>query len=539
MKLKLVRIRTFYWVEAWQEWMRAPLTAKLRNSYDSVEYTKDCFYPQSDGSVLFLAGLIEEFEKAANRAGYDLEIIEGRDPNPNDLEPHFDEMHADLRYKQADVINAFVTNDKGLITCTTGFGKGFCLKQLCAIYPQAKIVITTARRLVVDQLYENISQLLGKNEVGKCYGGTPSTEDEKRVTVVSMASLERAALDTCDIFVVDEVHNVGDNKAFKTIVERAGNCKMFGLSASPKRGDGGLTLIKALFGKVIATCSYQEAADNGMVTPIKAVMPTYPHRPITRMTDFPIINKRIHYWQNWQRNAFIASVTLDIPADAQTVISVTTLEHALFLKARPELKDWPILHSGKVDTGKVQVPFNLDTAPSEAFLATDKKANDRLDRYVVFPGDDTHFPGFVGKFGDYFTFAQAMDRLVFVETGKPVCDEEDKVKSIAGFDPKDFSLNKRQYNQMASAIKSGEIKRAIATTVIKEGVDMNHLRFLIRADGESSGIFNTQVSGRLSRKLDGKDYAILLDPYDDDNPWVKGRSEARRKLYINNGWMVK
>ena len=92
---------------------------------------------------------------------------------------------------------------------------------------------------------------------------------------------------------------------------------------------------------------------------------------------------------------------------------------------------------------------------------------------------------------------------------------------------------------MASAIKNGEIKRAIATTVIKEGVDMNHLRFLIRADGESSGIFNTQVSGRLSRKLDGKNCAVLLDPYDDDNPWVKGRSEARKRLYIQNGWMVK
>jgi hypothetical protein len=263
-------------------------------------------------------------------------------------------------------------------------------------------------------------------------------------------------------------------------------------------------------------------------------MPKYDHRPITKMTDMQVINKRIHYWQNWQRNQFIARIAADTPADAQTIITVETLEHAIFLHKQPELKDWPIIHAGAVEKGKeVTTPYTLDTAPQT--LECIRKSDESRCFLTIFPGDHTRVPGYMD--GDrYVSFYDVMG-LYVDDTGAPICHRYSKPVLIGGEDVSQFAMKKKQVTNLVESFAAGDIKKAIATTVIKEGINLHHLRVLIRADGASSPVFNTQVPGRLSRLQEGKDYTLLFDPWDDDNDWVLGRTMARMRLYKAQGWL--
>lgn len=545
MKIKVVRVNQHCWVDRLYDFMVPVLTMHLIDSSPQkdengnrivgvVKYDKPAYWVDSDGGVLFLAGLFDDFKKAAEKNGYTVEYIDGRNPNPLDIKPQLENLTADLRYKQADVLQQIMTQDKGIIKCSVGFGKSFIIKLVCMLYPKARIVIITKAKLVVDQIYKDIAKTLGSAAVGKLSSGTATTEEMKRVVVATNRSAQRAPLDSCDFLLFDEVHNVGDNQIYELLRTSVGGARMFGFTASLERGDGALGLIKGLFGKVVAECTYEEAQQHHMVTPIKAIMPKYEHRPITKMTDMQVINKRIHYWQNWQRNQFIAQMASDTPADAQTIITVETLEHAIFLHKQQALKDWPIIHAGDVERGKeISTPYTLDTAPT--IIECSRVSDNSKCILTLYSGDSRTPPCFTDN-GKFVTFYEAMTSYVDANS-LPICNRYRRPVLVGGEDVSKYAMKKKQVTQLVESFAAGEIKKAIATTVIKEGINLHHLRVLIRADGASSPVFNTQVPGRLSRLQEGKDFTLLLDPWDDDNDWVRGRSMARMRLYKQQGWI--
>lgn len=545
MKLQVIRVNQHCRVDKLYSWMTPVLTMHLVDNSPQVDsegrrikgvrrYDKPAYWVDEDGSVLFLAGLYDEFEKAAKKNGVDVTLLDARDPNPMSMEPVMSNVTQELRYKQANVIDKIVGSDKGIVKCSVGFGKSFIIKLLCMIYPKARIVVISKARLVVDQLYKDIAQTLGKNSVGKLCGGTPTTEESKRVIITTQNSAMRAPLGKCDFLFFDEVHNVGDNNIYELLRSEVGPARMFGFTASLARGDGALGLIKGLFGKVIAECTYQEAQQHGMVTPIRAIMPTYDHYPIKTLKDSQIINEKTHYWHNHQRNAFIARIAADTEPDTQTVITVKTLEHAIFLHNQPELADWPIIHAGGVDKGKpMTATYCLDTAPEvvEAIRLSDN-AHVTLR---LFRGSSAVEPCYID--GSKLVSFRCAQREYVDDKGRPVQHSYIKPLFIGGHDVREFSLKKKQVDELVQSFASGELKKAIATTVIKEGINLKYLRVLIRADGAVSEVFNTQVPGRLSRLAEGKKMTLLFDPWDDDNPWVLSRSVARRKLYKQQGWL--
>ena len=386
MLMKLYRVNQHFYVERWQEWMRKPLTGYAKRSVvtedkdgkrkrDLKKVAEPCYVQSTtDSSALFLAGLLDEFRQAASEQGYDIEVVDGRDPNPNNIVPNMELTDVSFRHKQKSVLEKIVNSDKGIIECSVGYGKSFLLSQLCRMYGTAKIVICTASKVVVEQTYKSLAASLGANQVGLLRGGTPSSEDDKRVVVATCRSLSRADLENCDFLFFDEVHNCGFNDVFRQLVERCGGCRMFGFTASLTRGDGALTAIKALFGKVLEKVSYQEAADHAMVTPIKAFMPKFETKKFNRITGVQHVDERINYWQNADRNRFFAKASLDVPENEQLVITVKTLEHAIFLKHhQPELANFEIIHSGSVSGGtKNYVAFTPENVPTEPVAIQDQ-----------------------------------------------------------------------------------------------------------------------------------------------------------------------
>lgn len=69
-------------------------------------------------------------------------------------------------------------------------------------------------------------------------------------------------------------------------------------------------------------------------------------------------------------------------------------------------------------------------------------------------------------------------------------------------------------------------------------VDLKNLNVLIRADGQAGSISSIQIPGRLSRTVDGKERAILVDFYDGFDKRLEYSSKARIKTYSEKGWKI-
>ena len=94
--------------------------------------------------------------------------------------------------------------------------------------------------------------------------------------------------------------------------------------------------------------------------------------------------------------------------------------------------------------------------------------------------------------------------------------------------------------ELTHAFGKGILKRAIATSVWKEGVDFPDLHALVRFDGGRGMINSVQLAGRLTRI--GSDLqkrsAVLIDAFDDFGKTFKRRSLERLNVYRQKGWTI-
>lgn len=105
-----------------------------------------------------------------------------------------------------------------------------------------------------------------------------------------------------------------------------------------------------------------------------------------------------------------------------------------------------------------------------------------------------------------------------------------------GFDPTSINLSKSELEENQSQFERGVLKRVIATPIWSAGVNFVNLQILVRADGRTSKIENTQLPGRLSRLKDGKEFGLLVDFDDQFSPWAQARAARRFAYYKSRGW---
>ena len=100
----------------------------------------------------------------------------------------------------------------------------------------------------------------------------------------------------------------------------------------------------------------------------------------------------------------------------------------------------------------------------------------------------------------------------------------------------DVHLRDVPVDAMRRDFETGVLRKVI-TTVWKEGVDFSFLEVLIRADGMTGEIPNTQIVGRLSRNSQ-KSTGILVDFIDQYGEWFENRSRTRMEQYSDKGWNI-
>jgi superfamily II DNA or RNA helicase len=104
------------------------------------------------------------------------------------------------------------------------------------------------------------------------------------------------------------------------------------------------------------------------------------------------------------------------------------------------------------------------------------------------------------------------------------------------WDPNAPAMTLQHRSHLAKQFETGELKKAICTTVWNVGVSFNKLSVLIRADGTASAVNDIQIPGRTSRLADGKEFAIVHDYEDVFDRGFKQRSGRRRANYQRQGW---
>lgn len=237
-----------------------------------------------------------------------------------------------LRELQPEVIASIIANDLGVIEAPTGAGKSFLIRQICKLWPKARILICSPISSVIRQTYAELREALRLDEVGQV--GDGKCETKCRVTCVVDKSLMKCDLDKVDIFIYDEVHRAAAKQG-AIAISKIHKARRYGFSACPHgRSDGADIETEGLFGPVICKLTYQEVQKTGSIVPIEVrVHSTATVPPVAAMST--TVLERHGYWRNEARNKIIAESVKDVIKElgeqAQVLISVETLDHAIHL----------------------------------------------------------------------------------------------------------------------------------------------------------------------------------------------------------------
>lgn len=466
--------------------------SKKPNPYKTNKYS--CFTVQGD-TCYFLIGSWQRLKDELDKAHEPYTIEEAFDPAVMP-EPDISALEgSELRSGQAETLALLTTARTGMICCGVGYGKSFCIKMLCMVYPTLNILIVCPSGEVVKELYKDISRAL-PGQVGILNMDSPDVNG-KRIIVSTTKSMTKIKPEQVQLLLFDEAHSAGMNQTGFDVMKFCFG-RRFGFTATPTRNQGDYKYMEALFGPVLQQVTYQESQEAGSVTPIsyymlpidkknprltnlvevetvegtewlgsEQVMPW--HRPTgrTKKRGLPdYLKTRLFYINNYNRNDMIVDTFKRIQAEcpeAQILIMVQSLEHLI-----------------------------------------------RLGEKI---------PGCLYMHGERGSLAKYKEKKglehVYVEKY-----ELDKDKA---------ARNKYLYEQ-------GRAKYLISTGTLKQGVNLKYLSVLIRADGAVSDIPSVQIPGRLARLSDNKPMAYLIDFTDNFCEEAHGRAIARQKEYNKQGW---
>ena len=512
---------------------------------------------------VFPSGLYDRVVEWLDNAGHCYQVVDKRNVEKLKPMPDFTKV-GKLREGQGEALVKMASADLGIIVAATAFGKSFVITQACRMYPTLRFLIVTPRVSVVNSLYERLQEAVGKDQVGRAGGGKNILG--RRVMVATTKSMKKVYPEQVDILFFDEVHGVGDNEVSITLANYV-HCRRFGFTASPVRGDNSEMCMEAVFGRFLMEVSYQEAVAMGNVVQIEVDM-----MPVTgfsvRTYDSSYANKRHSYWRNTERNKIIAREAQEVPADEQCLIFVETLEHAVYLKQH--LPDYKIVHFGKskleyhayewVELQPTDIHGQNGWVLVDDWTWRKSTPEDPIEekRYAWRPTSQTdkefqeaaaaagrevqllgrvHGPDYL--YGRESTEEQEAIEPVNTEGVKPgsyyLVRQEEYILDV----PKSsLDMTPAEKEEIRKEFESGTLKKVIATTTWKEGVDFEQLQHLIRADGGSSEVNNTQMPGRLSRLFEGKEKGTMTDFRDDFNPWAARRTTQRLAVYRKHGWKI-
>jgi superfamily II DNA or RNA helicase len=375
-KLTFVTKTMLHGADAWSEEVDDDGTVTRKFTRIRLD-TVDCYTRDNRGRIATSFGFYRRVRGLLRKMGYTPELKDLRPhPNPEIFEPYLDRAFGpnspyEFRHGQKDAVLKVLSAKNGRIDCPTGWGKSFVIGVLATMLPKAKIHVISKRVAVLrDRIYPELCGMLPN--VGICGGGKKKRLDA-RVMCYTVGALANSNFDA-DIVFADECHELAANKA-ANMLGRYLNSRNYGFSAShDMRIDAKDFRVEALFGPVIYKVPYQEAADHGMILPIRVLWRNVAMDldPCEGEVD-TAEKKRMGLWTNDYRNDLIAQdATLPEYKDKQVLVVCDTLQHAVNLKKR--LPDFEMVYAAGGMSAKRRLRFVKDgLLPDEYVSMTDDR----------------------------------------------------------------------------------------------------------------------------------------------------------------------
>jgi superfamily II DNA or RNA helicase len=341
-----------------------------------------------DGRIAFTYGLWRRTRRLLKTEGIEARLIRLDDYNPevhraqwNRIaeDPDPDRTQAErepgdpYRYRQYDVLRAIERHWTGCIDMPVGGGKGFIIRQICMLYPNAKIdVVVRGNDVLLQRLYPEISAYV--RSVGVVGGGT--RELGSRVTLFSADSLHHSRCDA-DILLVDEVHEIAADKSAE-MLSRYLHSRNYGFSGSHNlRNDNKDVRVEALFGPIIFQMTYQEGVDAGLVVPVEVHWEPLDYEGFDdRNYHSDTAFWRRAVWRNPIRNRHITDDARAMGDKVQRLVAVKTVEHALFLKKL--LPEFELIYGVQGDRDKLSLLVSQLGLDEDGWTWLDRDRKDEI-----------------------------------------------------------------------------------------------------------------------------------------------------------------
>jgi len=250
-----------------------------------------------------------------------------------------------FRSGQKPILQALAQADQGRVVVTTAVGKSYLIGCYAILMPGARILVSTKNKPVLFELYEYLDDLLPGQAGLVCSGKNKNAN--ARIVCVSQGTLGRyfppGENQDTDVLIVDEYHEWGSPQKLE-LLSGVWKAKLFGLSGNEFRDDGAEFRLNGIFGPVLAKMDYAQAVAKHLVTPICVVwVPVRSDRDPVRDWDKVDDIQRYGVWQYPARNQAIADAARLFRDEDQVLISVRTIEHALYL--RRHLPEYTLVYS--------------------------------------------------------------------------------------------------------------------------------------------------------------------------------------------------
>ncbi len=286
--------------------------------------------------------------------------------------PDWSRLNKELRQGQREILEIMCTFRHALIQAATGLGKTEAMVQFRLINPDLRIGIVTFRSAVRDSIAHRLRQNDPDHTV--CVIKANSIIYEAHTYVLVDKSLHKLDPSMIDVLIIDEVHGSGSERAFDQLLRFVG-LRVYGLSATPfGRHDRADLVPIVLCGPLRLNLDYGFSVKTGANVPLHVYIYKAYGPDVTTLSDH--MQEKLGFWRNTQRNALIAYICKNLPADDQTIVMCRSVEHVLRLrKMLPDFicvfnpvnieREQELLNMGLLPPGwKNRSDFKLD--PSEA-----------------------------------------------------------------------------------------------------------------------------------------------------------------------------
>ena len=284
------------------------------------------------------AGYLTRIVGELRKSGYEPRLLNMRPVDRAKLQPQWDRLQdVTCKWRQRDILAAITRVRYGQIKVPPAYGKTFVIACLAELLPRATIAVVTHSLDVLSTIYDAISARIPN--VGIVSGA--KRRYGERVTCYSGKSLQHCT-DPVDILIADECHELATCDYFSKLTSRPFiDAAHWGMSASAgDRTDKADFELEGVFGPIVYQLTYQECVANKCIVPLEVHWrPVVMEKDPAESFDSRVAKERHGIWRNRIRNEQIANDAMSFGSDEQVLITVKTIEHAVYLrKLLPEFE---------------------------------------------------------------------------------------------------------------------------------------------------------------------------------------------------------